>query len=105
MLIEPVSGWSQFEYSDDVVELIAQSMELVDNGGIWQYYNFTEDSSVWCSNETEATNQLQVTFDSNADDAKIKRLGIELTNNGSQYFKELFKLKKRLKIKFDIRDV
>ena len=104
MLVTPPQGWHQFNHGDDVIELIADSLKLEDCDGIWQYYNFTENSSVWCSDEVEATNQLQITFESDHSNAMIKSLGIELTNNSSTYFKQLYRLKKKLKTEFDIRD-
>ena len=104
MLMAPKQGWQKFTQSDELVELIALSLVLEENKGIWQYYNFTKNSSVWCSDETGATNQLQVIFSSEDCEAGIKSLGLELTNNSSAYFKQLYKLKRILKSRFNIRE-
>ena len=104
MLVEPCSGWKNFDQCDEVVEMIATRLKLKENNGIWQYYNFSESSSVWCSCEVSATNQLQITFDTCDDAAKIKSLGIEMTNNSGRHFKQLFRLRKDLKNRFDIRE-
>jgi len=102
MQLSPSTGWSEFNQPDDVVLCISDFLQLAENGGIWEYYNFTETSSVWCSNETHATNQLQIVFDSDHRDSGIKSLVFELTNNGGRHFKQLFKLKKQLKNQFNI---
>lgn len=104
MLVTPPRGWQNFEQQDDVIELIAKSLKSEDDDGIWHYYNLTEQSSLWCSDEIEATNLLQITYESPESNAAIKSLGFELTNNASPYFKQLFRLKKKLKTQFDIRD-
>ncbi|WP_196140263.1 hypothetical protein [Aliikangiella sp. G2MR2-5] len=104
MILEPEKDWGRFESSDDVVEFIATELKLSENDGIWQYYNFDECSSVWCSAEIGATNQLNLKFDSNKPDAKIRRIGIELTNNAGIHFKQLFRLKRELKSRFGIRE-
>ena len=110
MNVKPEQDWANFSRSDDVVELIATSLVLEENKGIWQYFNFSEKNqtdcaSIWCSNETAATNQVNLTFDSDGPDAQIKSLGIELTNNASEYFKQLMKLKRALKVEFGIREI
>lgn len=103
MHFKPALGWQTFNYSDELVELIATRLTLAESSGIWEYYNFDGKSSVWCSDETSATNQLLLKFDSEQDDAKVESLAIEMTNNSGQHFKQLFKLKNELKRQFDIR--
>lgn len=110
MIVRPEQDWKDFRHSDDVVELIATSLVLEENNGIWQYFNFEENqqsecASIWCSNELSATNQVNLTFDSDGADAKIKSLRMEMTNNASVYFKQLLKLKRELKKKFGIREI
>ncbi len=103
MQLSPKTGWKDFHKADDVLEFISSFLRLVENGGIWEYYNFTENSSLWCSNEIQGTNQLQVVFDSDSQYSGIKSLFFEFTNNGGIHFKQLFKLKKQLRKQFDIR--
>ena len=103
MYLSPVDGWKEFEQGDDVVELISSFLALTVHGGIWDYYNFSETSSLWCSSEINGTNQLQLVFDSNNDNARIKSIVVEFTNNGGLHFKQLFKLKKQLKMQFKIQ--
>ncbi len=105
MQLSPQSGWKNFHRVDEMTEFIAGYLRLTEQGGIWEYYNFTKDSSLWCSNEIEGTNQLQLVFESDKDDSAIKSLFVEFTNNGGLHFKQLFKLKKQLKSQFDIRIV
>ena len=105
MFFKPENGWQHFDKDDEVVEFIAENLPLMDQDGIWEYYNFSECSSVWCSCEENATNQLQLTFDSSHDDARIKSLSIEMTNNSSHYFKQLFRLKASMKRQFRIREI
>lgn len=104
MLVEPIEGWRLFVSSRDVIELISRDMGLVEKDEVWQYYDFSEKSSTWCSNEVGAINQVHITFE-DENKLKIKKLDVELTNNKTQYFKKLFKLKKQLKIQFNIRVV
>jgi len=110
MIVKPDQNWNEFQHSDEVVELIATSLILEENKGIWQYFNFEESqqsecASIWCSNELSATNQVNLTFDSNESNASIKSLRLELTNNASDYFKQLLKLKRELKKRFGIREI
>lgn len=103
MQLSPQIGWENFLKADDVTEFIAGHLSLAKQGGIWEYYNFAENSSLWCSNETKGTNQLQLVFESDEDDSPIKSLFFEFTNNGGQHFKQLYRLKTQLKSQFDIR--
>lgn len=103
MYVTPKAGWKSFKKADAVIELVVDSLALVENGGIWDYYNFTETSSLWCSSETKGTNQLQISFDSEDDHSGIKSMVLEFTNNGGKHFKQLFRLRKHLKNQFDIR--
>ena len=105
MLVTPPKGWQEFDEDDAVLKLINSSLNLDDINGIWQFYDLSENCSIWCSDELGATNQLQLTFESADNSRTIKSLGIELTNNSSQYFKQLYRLKKNLKSEFGIRDV
>lgn len=105
MLFEPACGWQDFDKSDEVVEFIANSLNLVEDQGIWEHYNFSEDSSVWCSSESHATNQLHLIFESSTDCAPIKSLVIEMTNNSATHFKQLLRLKSNLKRQYQIRDI
>ena len=105
MHLSPIVGWKKFCNADDVVELISNTLRLSENGGIWEYFNFSETSSIWCSNETKATNQLQIVFDSNHADSNIKSIFFEFTNNGGTHFKQLFKLKKQLKNQYNIQSI
>ena len=104
MRLAPKEGWGKFARGDEVIELIADHLKLEENQGIWQFYSFADNSSVWCSDETEATNQLQVTFNSNTNEAHIRSLGVELTNNSSEYFKQLYRLKRQLKSRFNVQE-
>ncbi|TQV89699.1 hypothetical protein [Aliikangiella coralliicola] len=104
MFIKPATGWENFNQCDELLELIATSLRLEENEGIWQYYNFSECCSVWCSCEVSATNQVQITFDNCDANARIKSLVLEMTNNSGRHFKQLFRLRKELKNQFDIHD-
>ncbi|MET1255743.1 hypothetical protein [Aliikangiella maris] len=105
MLMTPDEGWQNFSQSDELVELVASSLVLEENQGIWQYYNFSACSSVWCSDETCGTNQLQIIFTSEDSKATIKSLGLELTNNASEFFKQLYRLKRTLKSRYNIQEI
>jgi len=89
MHLSPIEGWVHFAQGDELVELISSSLDLVENGGIWDYYNFTQTSSLWCSSETRGTNQLQLSFNSDSEGAAICSLVFEFTNNGSTHFKPI----------------
>ena len=102
MYLFPINGWRTFNQGDELKELISNSLGLADDGGIWDYYNFSETSSLWCSSETSGTNQLQLVFDTNKSNSSIKSLMFEFTNNGGSHFKQLFRLKKQLKTQFNI---
>jgi hypothetical protein len=104
MLISPPGGWQHFEHKQQLLRLIDNQLKLKEKGGIWHCYHFSERSQVWCSDEVSATNQLQITFESNQSGAMIRSLGIEMTNNSSEFFIQLFRLRKALKTKFAIRD-
>lgn len=43
----PKDGWSNFEESESVSNLIWDTLETRDIGGVWEYYNFTSDISIW----------------------------------------------------------
>ena len=105
MQLSPPKGWQNFHKTDELIEFISDALLLTENDGIWEYFNFTETSSIWCSNETKATNQLQLVFDTDNTNSEIKSLFFELTNNGGSHFKQLFKLKKRLKNNFNIQSI
>ncbi len=103
MHLSPTTGWQQFGQTEVLLELIVCSLNLSENTDGWEYYNFNETSSTWCSNEVHGTNQLQIIFDSDSKDAKIKSLVVEMTNNSGVYFLQLFKLKSQLKRQFDVQ--
>lgn len=104
MLVTPPNGWQAFDENEAVLKMINSSLDLNGLNSIWQFYQLSENCSIWCSDEIEATNQLQMTLESTDNGYSIKSLGIELTNNSSQYFKQLYRLKKNLKSEFNIRD-
>jgi len=103
MQLSPQTGWKNFLKADDVTEFIAGYLSQAEQDGTWEYYNFAENSSLWCSDEIKGTNQLQLVFESDEDDAPIKSLFLEFTNNGGPHFKQLYRLKKQLKDQFDIQ--
>jgi hypothetical protein len=102
MYLFPINGWEEFNQGDEVMALITNTLVLAEDGGIWDYYSFSETSSLWCSSETSGTNQLQLVFDTDKKNSNIKSLMFEFTNNGGLHFKQLFKLKKQLKTQFNI---
>jgi hypothetical protein len=104
MQLEPAVSWKQFERGDEVVELISRTLELVENRGIWEYYNFTETTSFWCADLVADTNQVHLEFESTNDDAKIRSLKFDMNNNRGRHFKELFGLRRKLRAEFDILD-
>lgn len=103
MRLSPIIGWSDFSQCVDVLRLINSTLGLAEDGGIWDFYHFTKNSSVWCSSEIRGTNQLKIIFDQDTDIYKIKLLSFEFTNNGGTHFKQLFKLRSQLIKQFDIR--
>ncbi|MGX5173084.1 hypothetical protein ACUR5C_03545 [Aliikangiella sp. IMCC44653] len=105
MLFEPSKGWRNFTQSQELVQFITESLKLDSPKTQWEQFQINDRSSVWCSCETDSTNQIQIEFEKGQNKVKpIKSLGIEMTNNSSAYFKQLFKLKRQLKSRFDIRD-
>ncbi|MCL1091367.1 hypothetical protein L2744_17510 [Shewanella profunda] len=49
----PQEGWDKFEQHEELIKSIFSSLTLKEQGGVWQYLNFTSFSSIW-ENEQSA---------------------------------------------------
>ena len=47
----PKGGWISFDAKDSLVKLIWNLLKIKDQGGLWDYYNFTSDSSIWANGD------------------------------------------------------
>ncbi len=45
--MRPKEGWSDFKESEIISDLIWNILQTRDTGGMWEYYNFTSDTSIW----------------------------------------------------------
>jgi len=104
IVLEPTETWQKFNRGDEVLELISSTLNLVENRGNWEYYNFTETTSFWCADQIGDTNQVHIEFESTDDNARISSLKFDMNNNSGKHFKELFGLRRKLRAEFDILD-
>lgn len=132
MRLEPRKGWKKFKKCDQLLEFISTSLCSVNSPSLiisdkltekpnksekhvvnknshhavnWEHYCFSEHIYVWCSNELNARNQLQITFEQASDQTSIQLLGIEMTKNSGLHFKALYRLKRELKRRFRLIEV
>ncbi len=93
----PEQGWPGFARSSEVEELLLGSLLRVGSGGIWRYYNFTSDTSVW-SADSSPDNSLCVGWDCpvSGQASKIQEMTVSLTDDHSEHFAQLSEVVRRL---------
>ena len=95
--LAPEQGWPGFVRSSEVEELIEASLLRVGSGGIWRYYNFTSDTSVW-SADSSPDSYLYVGWDCfvPGQASKIQEMTVCLTDDHSEHFTQLSEVVRRL---------
>ncbi|MDO6719211.1 hypothetical protein Q4575_07365 [Psychrosphaera sp. 1_MG-2023] len=72
----PKDGWINFHETTSLVRLIWSSLNLKDQSGLWEYHNFTSDSSYWANGNYN----LSLKF-SNEDCEKINSIEFNVPDN------------------------
>ena len=55
----PGDGWSTFHKTEELQNLIWCTLKNKDGGGIWEYHNFTSNSSLWANGSASLSLQFE----------------------------------------------
>jgi hypothetical protein len=100
--LKPPDGWEDFPHTEPLEATVWAALPLVEQGGVWRYYNLTSTSCIWDSDMPDR-NWLSLSLRRRAGRTSVDELVVELTPSAHPSHAQLEALVRRLDAEFGVR--